>query len=134
MTGTRKIISLIGVALVALVFVVIIGAILLMRTDWFRGFVREKIIATTEDSTGGKVEIGSFDFDWSHMRATITDFVIHGTEPAGAAPPMSARPTAAHPTAMTSAGARSRPAARAPITREAVSASVSPWRPQEARP
>ncbi|MDQ2947485.1 MAG: hypothetical protein M3Y27_16385, partial [Acidobacteriota bacterium] len=91
MTRARKIIGLIGVSLVALVFVVIIGAILLMRTDWFRGFVREKIIATTEESTGGKVDIGSFDFDWAHMRATITDFVIHGTEPPSSAPLLRAK-------------------------------------------
>src|SRR5947209_2271070 len=86
MTRTKKIIGIIGVSLLTLVFITVIVAILVMRTDWFRNFVREKIIATTEESTGGKVDLGSFDFDWSHLRATIHDFVIHGTEPAGSAP------------------------------------------------
>ncbi|MGI8743141.1 MAG: translocation/assembly module TamB domain-containing protein [Bryobacteraceae bacterium] len=91
MTKLKKIIGILAVSLVALVFVGIIAAILVMRTDWFHNFVREKIIAVTEDSTGGKVELGSFDFDWSHLRATIHDFVIHGTEPAGSAPLLRAK-------------------------------------------
>ncbi len=32
------------------------------------------------------MDLATFDFDWTHLRATLTDFVIHGTEPAGAAP------------------------------------------------
>jgi len=35
---------------------------------------------------GGKVDLGAFSFDWKRLRAVVTDFVIHGDEPAGSAP------------------------------------------------
>ncbi len=73
MTRTRKIISVIGVSLVALVLIVILGGIVLVQTDGFRNYVRAKIIATTADATGGTVEMGAFDFEWSHLRATVRD-------------------------------------------------------------
>jgi translocation and assembly module TamB len=40
-------------------------------------------VSSVEESTGGRAEIGSFDFDPSALRVTIRDFVIHGREPAG---------------------------------------------------
>ena len=75
-----------AIGLAALIVLLLVGTILTVRTDWFRNFVRQKIITATEDGTGGKVEIGSFEFAWSRLRAVVTDFVIHGNEPAGAAP------------------------------------------------
>ena len=35
---------------------------------------------------GGRVEIGSFQFDWTHLRADVHNFVVHGLEPPDAAP------------------------------------------------
>src|SRR4030095_6797670 len=61
-------------------------AVLIVQTDWFRNYVKQKIVTATEEGTGGRVEIGSFAFDWRHLRAVVTDFVIHGNEPAGADP------------------------------------------------
>ncbi|MDQ6663919.1 MAG: translocation/assembly module TamB domain-containing protein [Acidobacteriota bacterium] len=72
--------------LAAFILVVFVAAIVIVQTDWFRNFVKRKIVAATEESTRGAVEIGSFAFDWTHMRAVVDDFVIHGTEPAGSAP------------------------------------------------
>lgn len=63
-----------------------IVALLVVRTAWFRNFVRQEIISSVEESTGGRVEVASFDFDEKHLRATVRDFVIHGTEPATAPP------------------------------------------------
>ena len=71
-----------GIVLVA----VVIGCFVIARTDWFRNYVRGQIISATEDSTGGKVEIGSIKLDLSHLRAVVSRFVIHGTEPAGSRP------------------------------------------------
>src|SRR5450759_1928361 len=88
---TYRIVTIIGMSLIALVVFLVVGSIIVMQTSWFHNFVREKIIATTEESTGGKVDLGSFDFDWKHLRATIHDFVIHGTEPAGSAPLLRAK-------------------------------------------
>lgn len=76
----------IAIGLGGLIVVLVVAAILVVQTDWFRGYVKQKIITATEQGTGGTVEVGSFRFDWRHMRAIVTDFVIHGNEPPGAAP------------------------------------------------
>ena len=52
----------------ALIVVVLVAALIVIHTDWFRNFVREQIISATEEATGGKVEIASFTFDVSHLR------------------------------------------------------------------
>jgi translocation and assembly module TamB len=74
------------VALCVLVLVLVLTLPFLVSTQWFRDRVREKIVSYTESATGGKVDLGSFRFDGTGMRATITDFVIHGTEDPGQAP------------------------------------------------
>ncbi|MBV8845895.1 MAG: hypothetical protein JO307_24050, partial [Bryobacterales bacterium] len=82
----RKIFQRILIALGSLLVVLIVAGIFIARSGWFRDFVRSRIVAAVEDSTGGRAEIGAFLFDWSHFRAEIRDFVLHGTEPPGAAP------------------------------------------------
>src|SRR5689334_3741870 len=82
----RKQIVRIGLALVGLILAIVIAAVVVVQTDWFRNYVRQKIITATEDGTGGKVEIRSFSFSPRRLEAVVTDFVIHGKEPAGAAP------------------------------------------------
>src|SRR5579872_2092093 len=86
MSRPYRILTIVGASILGLMIVLVVASILVMRTTWFHNFVREKIIATVEDSSGGKVEIGSFEFDWTHLRATIRNFVLHGTERAGQAP------------------------------------------------
>ena len=63
-----------------------IAGVLVVQSAWFQNYVKQTIVTSVEDSTGGKVEIGTFHFEWRHLTAVVTDFVIHGTEPAGAAP------------------------------------------------
>jgi hypothetical protein len=86
MTRPLRIIRNVAIGLVALIAVVVVAAILIVQTSWFRNYVREKIIAETEQGTGGRVEIESFSFNWRAMEALVTGFVIHGKEPQGAAP------------------------------------------------
>jgi translocation and assembly module TamB len=86
MSRTKKIIRSALIAAGALVALLIVAVLVVPRTDRFRNYVRNQIVKATEDSTGGRVEVGSFDFDLSRMRALVTGFVIHGNEPAGAAP------------------------------------------------
>jgi translocation and assembly module TamB len=86
MTRRRKILSVIAASLFGLIAVVFVAGIVIVRTDWFRNMVRDKIVTAVEDATGGKVGISSFHFDWTHLRAQVRDFVIHGLEPANAAP------------------------------------------------
>ena len=84
MSRGRKIALIVGGSLLGLILLVGIAIFVTVQTDWFRNFVKNKIIATVEESTGGRVELGSFNFTWSHLRADINNFVIHGLEPAGA--------------------------------------------------
>jgi translocation and assembly module TamB len=86
MTRGRKIAAIAAASLAGLVAIALVAGILIVRTNWFRNVVREKIVTAVEDSTGGKVDIASFNFDWRHLRARVRGFVIHGLEPATAAP------------------------------------------------
>jgi translocation and assembly module TamB len=63
-----------------------LAGILVLRSDWFRGKARAWLVTSIENSTGGRVEIGAFKFDWSAMRAEADGVVLHGTEPAGKPP------------------------------------------------
>ncbi len=81
-----KIARRIAIGLAAFVVLLTAAVLIVVQTDWFRNYVREQIISATEDSVGGRVEIGSFDLDVRHLSAVITNFVIHGSEPSGAAP------------------------------------------------
>src|SRR4051794_16672742 len=91
MTRTRKLLLIVGGSLLGLILLIGIATVVVVQTDWFRNFVRTKIVAAVEDATGGRVELGSFNFTWSHLRADVNNFVIHGLEPAGAAPLLRAK-------------------------------------------
>jgi translocation and assembly module TamB len=72
--------------LAALVLAVAIGAMLVLRSDWFSTRVRQRLVAEIEKATGGRAEIGAFNFDWRQMRVEVNGFVLHGTEPPDAPP------------------------------------------------
>ncbi|HEX3684196.1 MAG TPA: translocation/assembly module TamB domain-containing protein [Bryobacteraceae bacterium] len=82
----KKILLTIAASLLGLILVLVIASILVLRSAWFAGYVREKIIAVAEESTGGVVEIGSFQFEWTHLTVRIRNFILHGTEPKTADP------------------------------------------------
>jgi translocation and assembly module TamB len=81
----------IGSVLAASLAILAVGSILVLQSAWFANFVRQKIIAVAEESTGGVVEIGSFQFDWRHLTVRIHNFVLHGSEPRSADPLFRAR-------------------------------------------
>lgn len=86
MTRRMKILRNTAIVLASLSLLLVVSLVMVVRTDWFREYVRQQIITATANGTGGKVELGSFAFTWMPMRAVINDFIIHGTEPEGAAP------------------------------------------------
>src|SRR5215469_1438545 len=86
MTRGRKIALIITGSLAGLIVAVVVAGIIIVQTQWFRNFVRGKIITSVEEGTGGTATIGAFSFDWTHLRADVSDFVIHGLEPKDAAP------------------------------------------------
>lgn len=62
-------------------------AALVLRSDWFRDKLRERIVREIETVTGGRAELGSFRFDPRTMEVRVADFVLRGREdPAG--PPL----------------------------------------------
>src|ERR1700733_5720811 len=75
-----------AIALGALIVLLGMAGVLVLRSAWFQNYVKQTIITSTEDSTGGRAEIASFNFEWTHLAAVMTGCVIHGTEPAGTAP------------------------------------------------
>jgi len=78
----KKFLAWLGVALAAL----IVAALVVVQSEWFQNYVKDKVIATVEESTGGRAEIGSFHFDLWHLTVKITNFTLHGTEAPNADP------------------------------------------------
>jgi translocation and assembly module TamB len=82
---TRK--ALVGVgSLVALLLMATIAGVIVLRSDWFREKVRERIVFEAEKAINGSVELGRFTFDWKTLTAELDDLTIHGTEAPGQAP------------------------------------------------
>jgi translocation and assembly module TamB len=86
MNRARKITLIVLCSLAGLALTLFIAVIIVVQTSWFRETVRDKIAGAIDEATGGRAEIGEFAFDWTHLRATVRNFVIHGLEPPGAAP------------------------------------------------
>ncbi len=86
MAKRKKLLLVITGSLFGLLVILMCAGLLIVRTQWFSDFVRAKIIASLEDSTGGRVEIQSFRFEPGQLTARIDGLVIHGTEPAGVNP------------------------------------------------
>lgn len=86
MTKTTKLFAWIGGALGVLVLGGLIAVAIIPSTPGFQNFVKEKIETAANDAVGGKLDIGSFNFQWFPMRITLRNVVLHGTEPATEAP------------------------------------------------
>ena len=67
-------------------FAGLLAGLLVLQSDWFRNKVRERIVSEIEDSTGGRVEIGAFHYDWRRLTAEVAPFTLHGKEAADALP------------------------------------------------
>jgi translocation and assembly module TamB len=79
----------IWIAAAGLVVVVLLAAlslILVLRSGWLREKIRQRMVAEVEKATGGRAEIGAFQFDWERLRAEVDGFVLHGNEPPDAPP------------------------------------------------
>src|SRR5579885_2792568 len=57
-----------------------------LTSDSFREFIRHRVIAQLEDATGGRVEIGSVQWNLSHLQVRLENLTIHGLEAADQAP------------------------------------------------
>lgn len=95
MSRRTKLLRVAAVAL-GLVVALLIAGVVTVQTDWFRNYVKQKIIVATEEATGAKVDLGSFAFDASHLRAYVTEFVMHGKERPDVAPLLRAKRLEVH--------------------------------------
>ncbi|HLJ46829.1 MAG TPA: translocation/assembly module TamB domain-containing protein [Bryobacteraceae bacterium] len=75
-----------GLVAIALAVIAAVTGVFVLRSDWFRTQVRDRIVSEVERSTGGRVEIGQFNYDWHALTASLGPFTLHGKEPQGAAP------------------------------------------------
>ncbi len=57
-----------------------------VQTTWFQEKVREKIISAIESTSGGRVELGSFEYDWRTLTAQLKNLAVRGTEPRSGPP------------------------------------------------
>jgi translocation and assembly module TamB len=76
----------IGVSLALLFVTLLLVGIEAIRSAWFANYLSREIISVTEESTGGRAELGTFAFDWKSLRVRVTGFVLHGKEPSGSPP------------------------------------------------
>jgi len=82
----KRIVGWIAVAIVGLIVVVAVGGYFILRSHSFHRYVLAKIVEKASASTGGKVEIGNYDFHWSTLTADAYNLIVHGTEPANQRP------------------------------------------------
>ena len=76
-------------SLVAALLLVAAVLVLTVQSPWFYNQVRQRLVSTLENATGGRVEIRSFTFDWKRLRAKVTGLTLHGLEPADKPPLLS---------------------------------------------
>jgi translocation and assembly module TamB len=72
--------------LAGLALTVFLVAIFVVQTDWFKNKVRARIISVAETASGGRVEIGSFNYNWHNLTVEVAPFILHGKEPPSARP------------------------------------------------
>ena len=69
-----------------LLWLMLAGALVLLALGWysttesFRSLVRQRLIATLERTTGGRVELGSIHVVPFHFQVEVRDVTIHGRE------------------------------------------------------
>ncbi|OYW09463.1 MAG: hypothetical protein B7X34_06735, partial [Acidobacteriia bacterium 12-62-4] len=59
---------------------------LVFQSEWLREQIRLRALTEIAKATGGRPEMGHFDFNPGTWQVTIDNFVLHGTEPASAPP------------------------------------------------
>jgi len=79
----RKLGLVVAASGTGVVLLMALAGVLVLQSSWFREKVRQALIDGVETATGGRAEIGSFQFDWEQLRVEVRPFALHGNEPAG---------------------------------------------------
>ncbi len=75
---------IVGLAVVILAVPLVV--LLIVSSGATDNYIRGAIVAQIQKSTSGTAELGAFHFDPWRLRVTLTDFTVHGREPAGTPP------------------------------------------------
>ncbi len=86
MRRKHRFISIAVVAICAVFALLVVTALYTLQSNWFKERVRQKIVLAVQDASGGRVELGRFDYDWRTLTADFRNFVVHGSEPASGSP------------------------------------------------
>ena len=78
----RKVLLWVMGLLLLLILIAIPTAYFVMKSQWFRDAIHQRVIAEVEKATGGKTEFEHLTFDWKTQVATVSGFTLHGTEAA----------------------------------------------------
>ncbi len=70
-----------ALSLMLLLAVLATAVFLVLRTEWLREQIRQRIVLEAEKATGGKVAIGRFDFDPNKLEVSVVGFELRGKEP-----------------------------------------------------
>src|SRR5579862_9463514 len=71
---------------VVLILLAVGGIVWYASTPQFENLVREKLIATLEQATGGRVELNAFRWSVRHLAFEADGLTIHGLEAASEVP------------------------------------------------
>ena len=82
----RKHIFRILLAIGLVLFVVFLTGIVVVRSQAFHQSILTVMMKKASQATGGRVEIGSFQFRWAGLRLDLNHIVLHGTEAGSPAP------------------------------------------------
>lgn len=69
-----------------LIVVAGVGGYLFLRSPSFQRYAISTIVKDTDQATGGRAEIGNFDFQLSTLTAHLYNITLHGTESSGQPP------------------------------------------------
>ncbi|MGB7190819.1 MAG: hypothetical protein WBD10_11825 [Acidobacteriaceae bacterium] len=84
--ATRHPFWLAAVITLVVILLLIVGAIWYANTPQFAKFVRHKVVSALEQATGGRVEMGTFQWSLLHLDFTVNNLTIHGLEAPGQIP------------------------------------------------
>lgn len=70
----------IGAGILILIVIIVVAGFFILRSDRFHRYVIAKAAEKIGESTGGRVEIASYTFQWRPLTITIHNLVVHGTE------------------------------------------------------
>jgi translocation and assembly module TamB len=81
MTRKHRVTLIAAVSVCSVALLLALSTWYVLRTNWVKDKVREKIISAIEGASGGQVELGSFNYDWRTLSAELKNLAVHGSEP-----------------------------------------------------